>query len=503
MNQCKQQAPGTIMKKDALPAVDDVCVTIQDGPDDRKDYRLMESDRSSEAPTEVDDDGMVFCPLCLRQVIEDDTFQLRACGHRFCTTCLMASLRDRIDAGERQLLCGYQHATKDFSPCSQGIASEDVNAIVAAETWVKYNEDSQTRKRQLGRATSLVMQRFREGAIQNVIFCQMCFEYVPHNKSIVFKLRACGHLYCRACLEHYLTAKINEGIVRPVCFHAKRASFAPATETSSLLLSHAPDYRGPGKGKREHLCGKTIAREDINLLVSGEAWKRHKANEQRRQPKDIKYECPNCGRLQDCRKAHKQPLVKCLGCKKTFCVMHGMVHVGATCAEYERGIKFQSKLDHARVSKLSKPCPDCKQPVEKTRAQNDMTCLSCQNHFCWLCLTKIADEDDHFVWWNVTGCPISSRTLPDPAMPNGTARDKAKRFAIKYVAGLPFYLIGLVIALPTWPLRLCCRSSRVGFFTHVDDCALSVVYVLWWIAFITACLVAIVLDFFAGFIIII
>ncbi|DBA01790.1 TPA: hypothetical protein N0F65_002906 [Lagenidium giganteum] len=398
---------------------------------------------------------------------------LRGCGHRFCLSCLMASLRDRIDAGERHLQCGYEHATVALPRCDHEIANEDVSLLVTAETWVQYNEESQTRKRQLGRATALVLRRFREGTHQETIFCQMCFEHVPRSDAIVFKLRGCNHEYCRACLEHYLTAKIAQHIARPICFHAKQ-----------------------GKDSKQILCGNPITREDIQLLVSSEEWKRHKTNEKRRSPTDTTYECPNCGRWQACRKARKQPQVKCISCKKAFCVLHNISHDGATCAEYERGLKLQSKLDHARISKLATPCPECNGPVEKTRAQNNMSCLSCQHHFCWLCHAKLNEDDaNHFAWWNITGCPTGVLTPPDPAMPNGSSGGKARRFAIKYVVGLPFYLIGFVLALPTWLLRLCCwGSNRVGFGKHVDDCALSVLFLLAMIPLAVLIVIAIVLD---------
>lgn len=50
--------------------------------------------------------------------------------------------------------------------------------------------------------------------------------------------------------------------------------------------------------------------------------------------------------------------------------------------------------DSVHVKKLSKKCPHCKIPIEKTGGCNKMAC-KCGKSFCWMCL-KIVVSYDHF-----------------------------------------------------------------------------------------------------------
>lgn len=77
-------------------------------------------------------------------------------------------------------------------------------------------------------------------------FCQICREYEAASETC--RLGACKHCFCRSCLASYLTAKINEGQTRPICF------FIAEPEA---VLRQQDDARIPKP------CGAPVAEADI------------------------------------------------------------------------------------------------------------------------------------------------------------------------------------------------------------------------------------------------
>jgi hypothetical protein len=40
----------------------------------------------------------------------------------------------------------------------------------------------------------------------------------------------------------------------------------------------------------------------------------------------------------------------------------------------------------------TKPCPDCKRPIEKNMGCMHMTCSQCKTEFCWMCQGRWKDH---------------------------------------------------------------------------------------------------------------
>ena len=52
-----------------------------------------------------------------------------------------------------------------------------------------------------------------------------------------------------------------------------------------------------------------------------------------------------------------------------------------------------------------KKCPYCKCLVEKDNNSNHITCQYCNTEFCWICLSEILSNQNHFAIYNMNGCP--------------------------------------------------------------------------------------------------
>ncbi|DBA01807.1 TPA: LOW QUALITY PROTEIN: hypothetical protein N0F65_002923 [Lagenidium giganteum] len=204
-----------------------------------------------------------------------------------------------------------------------------------SETWVQYNKESQTGKRRLGRATSLVVQRFRDGSYDNSVFCEMCYENVPRSPSHCARV-IIGTFARPRSLSASLAPSASTLIM--VCGHRCAVMHSASSSHGNIVLAAvmwALTYRALD------LMGTTL-----RVKTSSYWCQENSGGVNQREAKQ-----PDGHDA--CRNVRKQPQAKCISCKKTFCVVCNISHDGATCAEYER--RLQSKLDHLRISKLATP----------------------------------------------------------------------------------------------------------------------------------------------------
>ena len=96
----------------------------------------------------------------------------------------------------------------------------------------------------------------------------------------------------------------------------------------------------------------------------------------------------------------------CGHCGYIYCYKHGAAHSGKSCAEYEQSIAREVEESQSVLRQITKPCPCCATPIEKSGGCNHMKCTRCSAAFCWVCGKQIDDDTfpAHFQWWNPTGC---------------------------------------------------------------------------------------------------
>lgn len=203
---------------------------------------------------------------------------------------------------------------------------------------------------------------------------------------------SCNHQFCAVCWESYLTLKIQEG-------GASHHILCPAVKCNILV---DVDFI-------EKMVSPDIARKylqfDIQAFVE--------------RNKTIKWcPLPGCGRAVKFPEAehHTQPFyfpntkpppktshaVDC-GSGHFFCwECLGEAHSPVGCDAW---VAWQEKVAEIKPEELrvssgetedaanflwlvtnSKPCPQCKSPIQKNEGCNHMKCSKCKFDFCWVCL---------------------------------------------------------------------------------------------------------------------
>ncbi|KAK3873737.1 hypothetical protein Pcinc_021271 [Petrolisthes cinctipes] len=202
---------------------------------------------------------------------------------------------------------------------------------------------------------------------------------------------SCQHQFCATCWESYLTLKIQEGGAHHILCPAVRCNILVDVDFIEKMVS--PEMA------RKYL------QFDIQAFVE--------------RNKTIKWcPLPGCGRAVKFPEAEleTQPFyfpntkpppktshaVDC-GNGHFFCwECLGEAHSPSGC---EQWVEWQSKVAEIKPEELrissgetedaanflwlvtnSKPCPNCKSPIQKNEGCNHMKCSKCKFDFCWVCL---------------------------------------------------------------------------------------------------------------------
>lgn len=98
---------------------------------------------------------------------------------------------------------------------------------------------------------------------------------------------------------------------------------------------------------------------------------------------------PECSHLIKLSTGYSEEHADCGGCGTSFCLKcDNEPHEPATCDMYARwlGKTKGMDLDQMWLALNTKPCPECKTPIEKNDGCMHMTCGKCGAQFCWMCL---------------------------------------------------------------------------------------------------------------------
>jgi ariadne-1 len=193
--------------------------------------------------------------------------------------------------------------------------------------------------------------------------CEICFE------SIEGEIRTwkCGHKICNECFQGYLVEKVSNN--------------------ACLAVISCPGFR----------CDTILSDDEVmNSLTNEMDRKKYMqviANEFVVTNRMLRWcSAPNCTNAIEVNDTVKQPAVRC-SCGNTFCFLcSNFIHDLISCDLVKRyeTLKASDYGSTHWIAKHCKPCPSCKNEIEKNGGCNHMTCRHCHHEFCWLCMEKWA-----------------------------------------------------------------------------------------------------------------
>ncbi|RDB20510.1 ATP-dependent RNA helicase DEAH12, chloroplastic [Hypsizygus marmoreus] len=185
--------------------------------------------------------------------------------------------------------------------------------------------------------------------------CPICYDEVAHPITL-----GCKHVYCTACLRHYLTSAADTKMFPLACMgdEAKCKTPIPIPVIQRFLT----------RQQYEHLIKVAFS------VYLGQ------------HSQDFRYcTTPDCSQIYRC---NAETMLKCPSCFAEVCsACHEEAHEGMTCGErQQRKSDEEEQLNGTWAANNGvKRCPSCQVWIEKTEGCNHMTCR-CGAHICWKCM---------------------------------------------------------------------------------------------------------------------
>ncbi|KAK3082836.1 hypothetical protein FSP39_006705 [Pinctada imbricata] len=224
----------------------------------------------------------------------------------------------------------------------------------------------------------------------STLTCDICTQsYRMQKENIEI---SCEHKFCKDCWTEYLNLKIQEGDAHHITCPAYQCDILVPVEMIERVVSRDM--------ARRYLQFDIKAFVDSNPNIK---WCPYPGCARAvRLP-----ELENSGRSQVIRRPEPTDTSRAVDCGNGhyFCWdCSGEAHEPSSCENWTKWYKKVAEIKPEELSGTeedtkaaanclwlvtnSKPCPNCKSPIQKNEGCNHMKCSKCKHDFCWVCLDQ-------------------------------------------------------------------------------------------------------------------
>uniref|UniRef100_A0AAR5Q1I9 RanBP-type and C3HC4-type zinc finger-containing protein 1 n=1 Tax=Dendroctonus ponderosae TaxID=77166 RepID=A0AAR5Q1I9_DENPD len=194
------------------------------------------------------------------------------------------------------------------------------------------------------------------------------------------------------CLICFTEVTIGEGVILRECLH----QFCRDCLTRTVEFADDAEVKCPYRDK-QYSCNIVLQDREIKALVPSELYEKYlsKSISQAENQMEKTFHCktPNCKGW--CTFEDNVNEFRCPICKKVSCLTCQVIHMGATCHQYQDRLKDESMLndESKRTQKFLEEmvqkgeaiaCPTCKVVLMKKWGCDWLRCSMCKTEICWV-----------------------------------------------------------------------------------------------------------------------
>ncbi|XP_050410846.2 uncharacterized protein LOC126825303 [Patella vulgata] len=280
------------------------------------------------------DNELPECSICYTAVEEISTlYRLEYCGHAYCLDCLCQQTNLAIRNKDLPIMCGGKG-------CQESFVWQDF-----LYCFKKFNIEDESLVN--AAVDKFVMKNLESYHHCLTADCPMIYRVTLHGA--LFMCGECRLKICTTCHVEY-----HDGLT------CEMYNNVPEEEEDECLVNAAADPCVMKNQEPYRQCLTAECPMVYPVTLTGES-----------------FVCSEC-RLKIC----------------TTC--HVKYHDGLTCEMFKSMSKAEDSLAKFLRENIDtvKMCPKCKTLIEKTYGCHHMSCKSCDNHFCWLCLASFGTDQE-------------------------------------------------------------------------------------------------------------
>ena len=236
--------------------------------------------------------------------------------------------------------------------------------------------------------------------------CGVCIS--PKKGSACYRMRRCGHVFCKECIEGFYTSCITEGDINRVqCMatacqddstQGKIRKTIPPAELLQIPLPKALVQRYADlKRKKKMELDKTMSycpRTWCQSPARSKKYPKITDLSQMTESDDMPDKGPpSADDAEESEKPTDDRLLVCENeeCQFAFCKLckrgwHGEFYrCDPVGPRDEAELSKEEQASEEYIRRNTSECPSCMCAVQKSRGCNHMTCFQCRGHLCYIC----------------------------------------------------------------------------------------------------------------------